>query len=178
MLQLLCHFLFFKIWRWRIEGQLPPDHPKYVLAVAPHTSNWDFIIGIVIRKAMSWKFMRFFGKAQLFRFPIGWWFKSLGGYPLTRSKSINQVQQIINYFNQYEDFVGVIAPEGTRKKVKKFRTGFYYIAKGAGIPIVLVSFDYPQKAIVIRTPFFPSEDAEQDLAYIQQYFQQFKGKYY
>ncbi len=175
MLRQLCRFIYFKVLGWSIKGELPQLN-KYVIAVAPHTSNWDFVIGIALRKMMSLEWMKFLGKEQLFRPPIGWWFRWMGGYPIIRSKSINQVQQVINYFNENENFIVVIAPEGTRKKVAKLKTGFYHIAKGANIPIVLVSFDYPSKTVIFRSPFYPTHDSTKDLDFIQNYFQQFRGK--
>ena len=176
MLKPLCKFVYFKVLGWRIKGELPLHLKKYVIAVAPHTSAWDFVIGITLRKMLSMEWMQFFGKEQLFRPPYGWWFRWMGGHPIVRSKSVNQVQQIINYFNENENFIGVIAPEGTRKKVTKLRTGFYYIAKGANVPILLVSFDYPSKTVVFREPFYPTDNAEVDLEFIQTYFQQFRGR--
>lgn len=173
MLKACCRFIYFKVLGWRIEGELPKLN-KYVIAVAPHTSAWDFVIGISLRKIMSLEWMAFFGKQTLFRPPFGWWFRWMGGYPITRSKSVNQVQQIINYFNENEQFISVIAPEGTRKKVTKLKTGFYYIAKGAKIPIVMVSFNYASKCVVFRKPFYPTENSNEDLAFIEAYFQQFR----
>ncbi len=176
MLKAFCRFVYFKVLGWHVKGELPLHLKKYVIAVAPHTSAWDFVIGITMRKIMSMEWMAFFGKEQLFRPPHGWWFRWMGGYPIIRSKSINQVQQIINYFNENEQFIAVIAPEGTRKKVTKLRTGFYYIAKGANVPILMVSFDYPSKSVIFREPFYPTDNPDEDLAFIQSYFQQFRGR--
>ncbi|MEZ4883914.1 MAG: 1-acyl-sn-glycerol-3-phosphate acyltransferase [Chitinophagales bacterium] len=175
MLKTFCRFVFFKVLGWRVKGTLPQLN-KYVIAVAPHTSNWDFLIGITLRKMMSLEWMRFLGKEQLFRPPIGWWFRWMGGYPLIRSQSVNQVQQVVNYFNQNEHFIVVIAPEGTRKKVSHLKTGFYHIAKNASVPIVLVSFDYPSKTVVFREPFYPTDHSEQDLTFMEEYFKKFRGR--
>jgi len=124
---------FLKITGWRAEGQLPAI-PKFILVGAPHTSNWDLpymlFIVFVFRAKIYWM-----GKETLFRKPFKKFFKWLGGIPIDRSKSYNVVAQSIQQFKESENLILAIAPSGTRKKVKKWKTGFYHIAKGANIPI-------------------------------------------
>jgi 1-acyl-sn-glycerol-3-phosphate acyltransferase len=119
-----------------------PSHKKYVIAVAPHTSWWDFPVGVLARSALHIEHARYLGKSQLFKPPFGWIFRKLGGTPVDRSSSHDMVEQVVKIFNAHDEFVLALAPEGTRQKVQKLRTGFYYIAKGAGVPIVPVGFDF------------------------------------
>ena len=113
---------------WKFIGDYPHDIDKKIIIVVPHTSNWDFPLGLLIRSALKAK-IHFIGKASLFKPPHGIIFKALGGFPVKRGKNYNQVDQIVNYYNQREKFTLTIAPEGTRKKVDKLKTGFYHIVR-------------------------------------------------
>ena len=126
------YLLLFKIFGWKINGHFPEQVKKYVIAVAPHTSNWDFVVGVAARSILRIQRAKFLGKSQLFRPPFGWLFRRLGGYSVDRSKSQDVVEQVAHIFDQHDDFVLALAPEGTRKKVGKLKTGFYYIAKKVG----------------------------------------------
>ncbi len=161
---------------WKVVGQIPPDLKKYVVVAAPHTSGWDFPLGILSRASIGVD-IKYIGKKSLFRPPFGWLMRKLGGYPVDRSKAQNYVQSVVDIFNGKDAFAIALSPEGTRGKVEKFKTGFYYIAKGAGIPILLVSFDY-SKRIVKYDPdlFYPTDDAEADLAQIWDYYKAIRGK--
>ncbi len=162
---------------WSIKGyEQLYKIPKFILIVAPHTSNWDFPLGILIRKAARLDNVKFLGKSSLFRFPFGWVFKSLGGYPVERSQSNNLVQSYIDIFNSKKEFAIVMAPEGTRKKVEHFKTGFYFIARGAGIPIVPCIFDYAKKECSFLEPFSKFDDAEKDIQYLESLFRGIPGK--
>jgi 1-acyl-sn-glycerol-3-phosphate acyltransferase len=165
MLNPLLRF-FFKLRGWKVVSTFPDNVKKAIFAVAPHTVWQDFLLGICAR-ATLYKDIRYLGKAELFVFPIGWIFRALGGTPLVRSKSNNQVQNVAETFNQYEDLLVALAPEGTRKNVEKLRTGFYFMAVSAKVPIIMVGFDYPQKQVKFADPFMPSGDFEKDM---QQYF--------
>jgi len=164
-----------KIFGWRIKGGYPHAEKKFILLVMPHTSNWDFPLGILVRSA-SKSGIKFLGKDSLFRFPYGFIFRWLGGYPVERSKSHNYVQTVVDIFNSKERFSVTIAPEGTRSKVKKLRTGFYYIALGAKIPIVFCKFDYANREVVFGNPIFPSGNKEADFEVIYKHFRGVKGK--
>ena len=153
---------------WRVEGKLP-DQPKYVLIGAPHTSNWDFVLflGLIFHLRANVHFM---GKAELFRFPIGWFFRYCGGVPVDRKKSTGLVDQMVKVYNESDKFILTIAPEGTRHHVTEWKRGFYHIAKGAGIPIVMAVVDGKHKEVRIGQVFYPTEDMEADMKAIQGYF--------
>ncbi len=163
-----------RLFGWKIINHMPKDLKKYVLAVVPHTSNWDFPLGILVRSALKLK-TKFIGKKSLFAFPHGFIFYWLGGTPVDRSKSHNYVDQVAAIFEQNDSFSLAIAPEGTRKKVSKLKTGFYYIAKKAGVPIILCRFDASHKLVELNEPFYPTEDVEKDFRFIENYFKGVKG---
>lgn len=167
--------LAFKILGWKVVGQMPLI-PKFIIAVAPHTSNWDFLVGVAARSILRIRKAQFLGKSQLFKPPFGWFFRWLGGHPVDRSSSHDMVDQVVRIFERHETFILALAPEGTRKKVSKLRTGFYYIAKGAGVPIVPVGFDFSRKEVIVREPFFPGGDAERDMETLLQFYRSVKGK--
>lgn len=176
MWKALARFFFFKILGWKFEGKFDPSLPKYIAVVAPHTSNWDFIIGVLTRKIMGIDSVKFLGKSQLFKWPFGWFFRALGGYPVDRSKHNNLVEAVVAIFNSKERFAIGLAPEGTRKKVGQLKTGFYHIAVQANVPIILVGFDFPKKTVVVKNPFYPSGDIEKDMPVIMNFFKGIKGK--
>ena len=170
------HYLARFIMRllgWRIEGKLP-DLPRFVLIGAPHTSNWDFILflGVIFSLRAN---VRFMGKAELFRFPIGWFFRYCGGVPVDRKKSTGLVEQMVNICNESEQFVLTIAPEGTRHHVTEWKRGFYHIAKSAGIPIVMAIVDGRHKTVRIGQVFHPTEDMEADMKSIKAVFEGVAG---
>jgi 1-acyl-sn-glycerol-3-phosphate acyltransferase len=131
LLRLLA-LLLMRLTGWRVEGRLP-DLPKFVLVGAPHTSNWDFLLflgAVFVLRAD----VRFMGKAELFRSPLGWFFRYCGGYPVDRKKPTGLVEQMVEAINQADTFILTITPEGTRGYVTDWKRGFYHIATGAGIP--------------------------------------------
>jgi 1-acyl-sn-glycerol-3-phosphate acyltransferase len=166
--------VILKIFRWRIEGR-PPEIPKYVMTAAPHTSNWDFPIGLAIMFAFKMN-LKWLGKDALFRWPLGYLFKFLGGIPIDRSKSGDVVAQSIQAFNNKEKMILAIAPEGTRKKVHHWKTGFYYIARGADVPIVMGFLDYAKKVGGIGPTFLPTGDIEVDMKVIRGFYDGISGK--
>ncbi len=170
------YLLLFKISGWKVVGSFPVGLRKYIIAVAPHTSNWDFVIGVMARSILHLRKAKFLGKSQLFRAPYGWFFRWLGGYPVERSSHHDMVQQVVNIFDKHEDFVLAIAPEGTRKKVQKMKTGFYFIALKASVPIIPVGFDFHLKQVVIGEPFYPTGDLENDLKVLLAFYSSIKGK--
>lgn len=170
------YLLIFKLLGWKISGDIPRELKKYIIAVAPHTSNWDFPLGVMARSILRIKNARFLGKHSLFKPPFGWFFRALGGYPVDRSSSHDVVQQVVDIFSAHDDFILALAPEGTRKKVDKLRTGFYYIAKGAKIPIVPVGFDFATKQVVIGQPMMPTDDFNHDMDVLLQFYKRMKGK--
>ncbi len=175
MLRLFYAFVF-KMMGWKVEGAFPTDIKKYIVAVAPHTSNWDFIIGVLARSVLKVQKAKFLGKDSLFKPPFGWLFRVLGGYPVNRSKNNDMVQQVAIIFDQHDEFILGLAPEGTRKKVEKLRTGFYYIAKKASIPIVPCGFDFARKTVVVGVPFYPTDHFEKDMERLLQFYRKITGK--
>lgn len=169
------YILLFKIFGWKINGRLP-EVKKYIIAVAPHTSNWDFPVGVAVRSILRIQKAKFLGKSQLFKPPFGWFFRALGGHPVERTTSQDMVEQVVKIFNQHDEFILALAPEGTRKKVDKLRTGFYYIAKGAGVPIQPVGFDYAKKEIVVGDLLYPSDNFEGDMEKILSFYRKIRGK--
>jgi 1-acyl-sn-glycerol-3-phosphate acyltransferase len=166
--------LIMKIIGWKTEGGLPENDKKFVIIVVPHTSNWDFLLGVVIRGAMGFK-ANFLGKDSLFRGPFGFFFRSLGGIPVNRNASQNMVEQVVGEVKKRKSFILAIAPEGTRGKVKKWRTGFYYIALNTGIPIIMCQLDFEFRVARFLEPFYPTGNAEKDLEFIKGQFINIKG---
>lgn len=169
------YVLIFKIIGWRVVGQMP-DQKKFIIAVAPHTSNWDFLVGVAARSLLRIYDAQFLGKSSLFKPPFGWFFRMLGGHPVDRSSKQDQVEQVVNLFNKHEKFILALAPEGTRKKVDKLKTGFYYIARGAHVPIVPVGFDFGGKQVVVSDPVYPSEDIHADMEKIMSFYRTIRGR--
>jgi 1-acyl-sn-glycerol-3-phosphate acyltransferase len=160
--------LAMRLSGWRIEGEFP-NLPQFVVIVAPHTSNWDFFVGVMAMFAMGFR-GTFLGKHTLFRWPTSGVMRWLGGVPVDRSSAHNVVQQTIDYFHARKQLVLAMSPEGTRKKLPAWRTGFWYVAKGADVPIVPAAFDFPAKRIRIFTPVTPGDDIEADLVRLRSRF--------
>lgn len=158
-----------KLFGWQLLIEAKPIPPKHVIIVIPHTSAWDFPIGLFVRSLMQHD-VRFVGKDSLFKGPLGSILRWLGGIPVDRSKNNNFVEGVSKLFDDYEELGICLSPEGTRKRVHKLKTGFYYIAKQAGVPILLCKFDYGPKLVTISQPFFPTDDMEADFKYIDDYF--------
>ena len=146
-MQWLARFIYFKVLGWKVVGNtsISKEHiKKAVIIAAPHTSWHDFYIGVLLRAVLNVK-TNFVGKKELFVFPIGWLFRLLGGAPIDRHTKENKVSTIAKLFSQNEEFRMTMSPEGTRKKVDKRRTGFYYIAKEAKVPIIMFTLDFENK---------------------------------
>jgi 1-acyl-sn-glycerol-3-phosphate acyltransferase len=167
--------IFFRLMGWKIVGTIESDIKKCVIAMAPHTSWHDFYLGIFTRGITQIE-INWVGKKELFNFPFGKYFKYMGGAPLDRTGGLNKVDAIAEVFKKKEVFRLAIAPEGTRKKVSEFKTGFYYIALKAQVPIITVGMDYGNKVIRFGKPFFPTGNIEEDIALICQDFKGVKGK--
>ena len=152
--------------RWRIVGDVPAV-PKFVAIVAPHTSNWDFPVGVLVMFALDLK-VHWFGKDTLFRSPLGPVFRRLGGRPVNRETPEGVVDEMAAIVRAEAQFILALAPEGTRKRVARWRTGFYHIAERTGTPIVPVSLDWATRTVTIGAPLHPTGDLEADLAVLQQ----------
>ena len=173
-MRFLYKFFFFRLG-WKIIGDVPRDLKKYIIIVAPHSSNWDFLIGLSLRSIMKFP-SNYLAKKELFKPPFGWLFKRMGGFPVDRDKHSNLVDQVVALYNKEEQFVIAIAPEGTRKNVSKWKTGFYHISVKAKVPIVMVALDYEHKSILWAKPFYPVGDFEIDRKVIEEFFKGIKGK--
>jgi 1-acyl-sn-glycerol-3-phosphate acyltransferase len=171
----ITKYIFHQLLGWNIEGAFDTSIKKSVVMVAPHTSNFDFIVCSFTRRIIKVQ-INFVGKKALFSWPIGWYFKWMGGEPLEREKSENKVEAITKVFEGLDEFRLAIAPEGTRKKVDKWKTGYYYIALNAKVPIVPVSLDYPTKTICIGKEFYPTGDIEKDEIKLRLFFKGKTGK--
>lgn len=172
----LLRFLSNSIMRligWKVEGTLP-NLPKYIIIGAPHTSNWDFLLFLATIFHLKVD-ARYMGKAELFRGPFGWFFYWCGGIPVDRKKSQGLVEQMVEACNNSDKFILTIAPEGTRHKVKEWKRGFYHIAKGAGIPIIMAKVDGKKKAMCVGEVFHLTEDMEADMLAIQDAFKGMTG---
>jgi 1-acyl-sn-glycerol-3-phosphate acyltransferase len=144
--------------------------------VIPHTSWYDFMIALLVRGIMDVE-INFVGKKELFVFPFGYYFRAVGGAPLDRSGGKNNVDATVDVFNKHKTFRLSLSPEGTRNKVKDLRTGFYYIALKANVPIIPVAFDYGNKKVDVGNPFIVSGDYQSDMMILLQHFKGVKGKY-
>ena len=163
-----------KLMGWRIEGELP-RLDKFVAIGAHHTSNWDFVIFIALKFVLRLN-ARWFGKHSIFRWPFGGLMRSWGGIPIQRHLSLNMVEQAIQGFRDNREFILVLSPEGTRKKVERWKMGFYHIAQGAGVPIVPGALDFANRRVVIGAPFQPTGDAEADLRALLAFFRPYVPK--
>ncbi len=169
-------FIYRNILGWKIVGDFNADAvKKCVVVVVPHTSWHDFYIGLFIRQLVNLK-ISFLGKKELFKWPFGWYFKKVGGIPLDRTPGQNKVEAIAELFKKRDELRLTIAPEGTRKKVTEWKTGFYHIAKAARVPIIMVTFDFGKKQNKISEPFYPTDDMEKDFKYMYSFFKGVKGK--
>ena len=174
MFRYFCTTLL-KIFRWKINGDLP-SLPQYVIIVAPHTSNWDFIIGVICRGALGQK-IHFLGKHQLFKPPLGWFFKIVGGIPVDRSRSNKLVDDVVDLFNKNNEFRLALSPEGTRSPVERWKTGFYYIAKGANVPVIMIGLDFKLRILDIADPILISDNIDKDMNKILYFFQNIDGRH-
>lgn len=160
--------LGMRILGWRVEGQFP-NLPRFVIIVAPHTSNWDFICALFCDLALDLE-AGFLAKHTIFIGPFGRWLKSLGGIPVVRSASHNVVSQVAAEFARREQMVLAIAPEGTRRKVQAWKSGYWHIARAAGVPIVPVGLDFAKRAAVIGPLRHTTESLELDEAELRRFF--------
>ncbi|MEO1435878.1 MAG: 1-acyl-sn-glycerol-3-phosphate acyltransferase [Bacteroidota bacterium] len=160
---------------WKINGDFP-DLKKYIIVGAPHTSNWDFVIAILLKFSRKLK-ANYIIKKEWLRSPFGWFFKLTGAIPVDRKKSEGKVEAIARTCKEAEQFVVGIAPEGTRQRVEKISYGFYHIAHLAQVPLVLIRMDFGNRMYDILPPFFLSGDMDADLEKILAVFQGVQGKH-
>ena len=160
---------------WRMQGPWP-DVKKLVVIVAPHSSAWDAIWGIAAKVAMGLGIV-FIGKKEAFWGPVGWILRTVGGVPVDRSAPGGIVDQVATQIRTSERMWFVLAPEGTRRKVENWKTGFWKIARRAGVPVLCVGFDYPTRTIHIGEVVELTEDMDADLKRIRARFAHYRGKH-
>jgi 1-acyl-sn-glycerol-3-phosphate acyltransferase len=164
-----------RLFTWDIEGELPPC-PKFVIIVAPHTSNWDFPICLLAMFAFGLQ-MTWLAKHSIFFFPVAPVLRWLGGEPVDRSAARGTVGAAIERFQSRTQWVLGISPEGTRRHTERWRTGFYRIAAGAGVPVVPVWIDYPRRRLGLGAPLWPSADEAADMVKLGAVFKREMAKY-
>ena len=157
-----------RLTNWRVVGEFP-DLRKFVIIVAPHTSNWDFVAGLFCDLALDLDAV-WLAKHTIFVGPFGSWLKSLGGIPVVRSASHNVVSQVAAEFARRERMILAIAPEGTRSKVEAWKSGYWHIARAAGVPIVPVGLDFVRRAAVIGPLRITTDSLEEDEAVLKAFF--------
>ncbi|MBO5965148.1 MAG: 1-acyl-sn-glycerol-3-phosphate acyltransferase [Bacteroidaceae bacterium] len=171
----LYHKILFD-WMGFREEVSEPFPAKYIIALAPHTSNWDFIIGMLFCRAKDFN-CNFLMKKEWFFWPLGKLMHKLGGIPVYRSKKTGLTDIVAEKAKEMDTFRLCITPEGTRKANKEWKKGFYYIALKANIPILLYGLDYKRKLIKCSRTFIPTGNVEKDMEEIKQYFTEFEGKH-
>lgn len=175
MMQSVCRFILYRMMGWTAQVSVP--HPKkYIIALAPHTSNWDFLMGQLYSRAEGFR-CDFMMKKEWFFWPLGPLFRAMGGIPVQRSRHTSLTDQLAQVARSRDEFHLCVTPEGIRKAVTEWKRGFYYIALKADIPILLYGLDYGSKRIVCTKMLQPSGDAEAQMAEIKDYFKDFKGKH-
>lgn len=169
-----CNWLLYKRLGWSVD--VTEAHPdKFIICLAPHTSNWDFALGQIYSGAIGMK-INFLMKKEWFFWPLGPIFKSLGGIPVFRQKKSSMTDAMAEAAKKAETFRLCITPEGTRSKTEDWKKGFYFIALKAGLPILLYGVDYEQRLIRCTKTIIPSGDLDKDMRDIKLYFKDFKGK--
>jgi 1-acyl-sn-glycerol-3-phosphate acyltransferase len=168
-------FILYTILGWKTIGKFPKELKKYVIIAAPHTHWIDFPVAVSVKFAEAAS-INYIGKASLFKPPFGFIFRWLGGSPVDRSKSNNKVEAIVKVFNNNDTFILALSPEGTRKKVTNWKTGFYYIAKGANVPIVMATLNFKHKEVKISEPYYLTDSMENDFNFFHNYFKGVEGK--
>jgi 1-acyl-sn-glycerol-3-phosphate acyltransferase len=167
---------WFKLKGWKVGGTIPPGISKCVVIAAPHTSNWDFVYALATYRILNLP-VNYLAKVELFRFPIKGILKATGGIPVIRSRSQNLVETIVEKFNQSEHLYLMIPAEGTRKRVDKWKSGFYHVALGAKVPIMLGFLDYKNREAGFGKILYPSGDIEKDLSLIKEFYCTKTGKH-
>lgn len=165
-----------KLWGWKVEVSVP-DFPKAIICVAPHTSNWDFILGELAIRSVGRK-AGFMMKSSWFFFPLGYFFKAIGGVPVERkNRRESLVEAMVRRFRREPRLVIAITPEGTRKPTSSWHTGFLRIAREADVPVCLAVIDFRMKKAMINDVFTPTGDMEADMKAIKRFYKPFTGRH-
>lgn len=169
----ISKFIFNKIMGWKVEN-IFPEVKKCVIAVAPHTSNWDLLIGKLAYSSIG-RQANFLIKKEWFVFPLNYFFKSIGGIPINRERNTSMTDKLAKTFETYQHLHLAITPEGTRKRAENWKKGFYFIALKAQVPILLVGLDYKKKAAIFLDYFTPTGNFEEDIIKIKAYYKGLHG---
>lgn len=175
MKQRICQFLFYRVigWKSNVTVEIPE---KCLVCMAPHTSNWDLLIGKLFAGAhgITGSFMM---KKDWFFFPLGILFRAMGGIPVDRSRKSSLTEQMAERFRTSQRFLLTITPEGTRKANPDWKKGFYYIARGANVPVLLMGFDFPTRTLSITKQLTLTDNVEECMREMKEHFKQYKGKH-
>ncbi len=174
-MKFIAKFIFWLIG-WKIDSTPPEGIQKCVIAVGPHTSNWDFILGRLAFYQYGVK-GRYLMKKELFWGPLGWFLKAIGGIPVDRSKKNNLTDTAVRYFEENETMYMVFSPEGTRSYNPDWKKGFYYVAQKANVPIYVAYIDFATKTGGFHSLFWPTGDADADIQKIKDILKQYKGRF-
>jgi len=169
--------LYTKLEGWKALNEFPNYLKKGVIVIAPHTHWKDFPISIAFRSVLRIRHAKFLGKAELFNGPFGFLFRWLGGTGVDRHSKHGVVEQVVEKLKKADNLFIALSPEGTRKKVEKLRTGFYFIAKKANVPIIMIGLDYSKKEVHVSEPFYTTDDESADFRRIIEFFAPLKGYY-
>lgn len=167
---------WFKFKGWKIDRSIPPGIRKAVVIAAPHTSNWDFVYALATFRLLDIK-VRYLIKQEAYRFPLKGVIDATGGIPVKRNKNTNLVDTFIQELNQTDDLFLMIPAEGTRSRVKKWKSGFYYAALGAGVPVLLGYLDFKKKTAGFGQVVNLTGDKEKDMALIRDFYRDISGKH-
>ena len=175
MKQSICRFLFYRLMGWKSEVTVP-IYDKCLVCMAPHTSNWDLLIGKLFAGAngITGSFMM---KKEWFFFPLGMLFRAMGGILVDRSRKTSLTEQMAEQFRRSKRFLLVITPEGTRKANPDWKKGFYYIARGADVRVLLMGFDFPTRTLSITKELQLSDNVDECIREMKQHFKQYTGKH-
>ncbi len=171
----ILSLLFLKLTGWKVSGKLPKES-NFVLIAAPHTSNWDLPYMLTVSFALKAK-LYWMGKEQIFKPPFKRLMMWMGGIPIDRSQANNMVEYTANLMRSMDELVVVVPPEGTRSKVKYWKSGFYHIANLAEVPIVLGYLDYKTKTGGLGPAVYPCGDIDKDMETIKDFYQNITGKH-
>ena len=175
MFKKLCKTILYKWMGWQVEvTESTPD--KCIICVAPHTSNWDFVIGELYYGSIGLT-SNFLMKKEWFFLPLGALFRRIGGIPVERSRHTSLTDQMAEKAIKAKRFSLAVTPEGTRSLARQWKRGFYFIALKANLPILLYAIDYPNKRIVCKKTLVPSGDVEADMCTIMNYYSNYQGKH-
>lgn len=175
MVRWLCNTILFRLMGWKVVVTVPMGN-KYVIALAPHTSNFDFLLGLLYSRAEGFR-CNFLMKKEWFFWPLGRLMRRLGGIPVYRDKNTSLTDRLAQLARAKQEFHLCVTPEGTRSRTEEWKKGFYYIARKAGIPILLFGVDYPTRTIRCTRMIHPDGDIDRQMADIKTYFKDFTGRH-